>query len=223
MYKTEDTDIKKFMVGRFLDFKMVDSKYVITQVKDFQLILHEIQIERMTLSEEDNRGSEKRINIDSIEAKANMVKLNKSNKRKKSGASPSKNTKDGNAAIGKKKFDGTCFIYNKPGHRAKDCHLEVNLAEKPKQWWIDTGATCHIYFDRKSFTDYVESEEGEKLFMGNSLVCKVRGHRKVILKMTSGKKLTLPNVVHAVGIRKTLVIGSMLTKNGFKLVFESPT
>ncbi|XXG88059.1 hypothetical protein AAC387_Pa12g0324 [Persea americana] len=33
-YKTEDAKIKKFVVGRFLDYKMVDSKAVINQVQE---------------------------------------------------------------------------------------------------------------------------------------------------------------------------------------------
>ncbi|KAM7484120.1 hypothetical protein LguiA_000129 [Lonicera macranthoides] len=50
-YKIEDAGAKKFIVGRFLDFKMVDSKTVISQVQDLQLILHEIHAEGMTLNE----------------------------------------------------------------------------------------------------------------------------------------------------------------------------
>ncbi|XP_075478729.1 uncharacterized protein LOC142519569 [Primulina tabacum] len=50
-YKTEDAGAKKFLVGRFLDFKMVDSKPVISQVQERQVILHEIHGEGMTLSE----------------------------------------------------------------------------------------------------------------------------------------------------------------------------
>ncbi|GKB66182.1 hypothetical protein Tco_0927594 [Tanacetum coccineum] len=50
-YKTEDAGIKKFVVARFLDYKMVDSKNVITQVQDLQVFLHEIHAERMTVSE----------------------------------------------------------------------------------------------------------------------------------------------------------------------------
>ena len=42
-YKTEDVGMKKFMVGRFLDFKMVDSKTVINQVQEVQVILHELR------------------------------------------------------------------------------------------------------------------------------------------------------------------------------------
>jgi len=34
-YKTEDAGTKKFIVGRFLEYKMVDSKTVISQVQEF--------------------------------------------------------------------------------------------------------------------------------------------------------------------------------------------
>ncbi|KAJ0031619.1 hypothetical protein Pint_12427 [Pistacia integerrima] len=50
-YKTEDAGSKKFMAGRFLDYKMVDSRAVINQVQEIQLILHEIHSEGMVLSE----------------------------------------------------------------------------------------------------------------------------------------------------------------------------
>ncbi|KAL5567734.1 hypothetical protein UlMin_024309 [Ulmus minor] len=50
-YKSEDAGSKKFVVGRFLDYKMVDSKTVISQVQELQVILHEIHAEGMNLSE----------------------------------------------------------------------------------------------------------------------------------------------------------------------------
>ena len=50
-YKTEDVGMKKFVVGRFLDYKMLDSKIVISQVQDLHIILHEIHVEGMSLSE----------------------------------------------------------------------------------------------------------------------------------------------------------------------------
>ncbi|PKI57024.1 hypothetical protein CRG98_022528 [Punica granatum] len=42
-YKSEDAGAKKFLDGRFLDFKMVDSRTVMSQVHEFQVLLHEIQ------------------------------------------------------------------------------------------------------------------------------------------------------------------------------------
>ncbi|KAK3025021.1 hypothetical protein RJ639_044630 [Escallonia herrerae] len=86
-YKMEDAGSKKFVVGKFLDFKMVDSKTVISQVQEFQLILHDIHAEGMHKRkemkledlivrlriEEDNRQSEKKAGYYHQEVKANVV------------------------------------------------------------------------------------------------------------------------------------------------------
>ena len=50
-YKTEDARLKKFVVGKLLDYKMLDSNTVISQVQDLQVILHDIHAEGMSLSE----------------------------------------------------------------------------------------------------------------------------------------------------------------------------
>ena len=96
--------------------------------------------------------------------------------------------------------------------------LEINLVGNPKEWWVDTRATCHVCCDKKMFSTYKEC--GEQLFMGNSSIARAAGIGKVILKMTSGKELTLNNVLHVPEIRKNLIAGFLMLKNGFKLVFE---
>ena len=50
-YKTEDVRTKKFIMGRFIDFKMVDSKTVTSKVQELQVIIHEIHDEGMVLGE----------------------------------------------------------------------------------------------------------------------------------------------------------------------------
>ncbi|KAK6150507.1 hypothetical protein DH2020_015439 [Rehmannia glutinosa] len=50
-YKMEDSGTEKFIVGKFLDFKIVDIKTMIGQVQQIQLILHDIIAEGMVLSE----------------------------------------------------------------------------------------------------------------------------------------------------------------------------
>ena len=56
--------------------------------------------------------------------------------------------------------------------------------------------------------------------MSNLANSKIKGMRKVILKMTLGKELTLNDVLHVLDICKNLVFGSLLSKiewvqNGF--------
>ncbi|RVW87884.1 Retrovirus-related Pol polyprotein from transposon TNT 1-94 [Vitis vinifera] len=292
-YKTEDAGAKKFVVGRFLDYKMVDSKTVVSQVQELQVILHEIHAEGMMLSEtfqvaaiieklppawkdfknylkhkrkemsiedliirlrieEDNRRSEKKGAHTLNEAKANFVEHGQSSKAKTNN-NKGKGSKLGpKGGISKKpKFQGKCFNCGKQGHKSVDCRLpkknkpkeanvidditknvydidltavvsEVNLVgSNPKEWWIDTGATRHVCSDKKMFSIFEPIENREKVFMGNFATSEIKGQGKVILKMTSGKELTLTNVLYVPEIRKNLVSGSLLNNHGFRLVFES--
>ena len=50
-YKTADAGTKKHVVAKFLEFKMVDSKSVMSQVQDLQIIIHDNLAEGMVLNE----------------------------------------------------------------------------------------------------------------------------------------------------------------------------
>src|SRR3954465_10206083 len=82
-------------------------------------------------------------------------------------------------------------------------------------WWIDTGANVHVCADISMFTSY-QFEQDSSVLMGNGLHATVRGVGTVDLKFTSGKI-----VQHVPTMNKNLVSGSLLCKEGFKLVFES--
>ena len=57
--------------------------------------------------------------------------------------------------------------------------------------------------------------------MGNAYSSMVEDKGDVVLNLTSRKKLTLMDVLFVPKIRKNLVSASLLSKKGFKLVFES--
>ena len=57
--------------------------------------------------------------------------------------------------------------------------------------------------------------------MGNASSSMVEGKGDVVMNLTSGKKLTLMDVLFVPKIRKNLISASLLSKKGFKLVFES--
>ncbi|XP_057488500.1 uncharacterized protein LOC130774470 [Actinidia eriantha] len=181
-YKTEDTGVKKFIVGRFLEYMMVDAKTVISQVQEFQ-IGHQAKDYR---SRKNQRSGSKKPK----HAQANMVVENISN-----------GVNDMNL----------CAVLT-----------EVNkIGSNTKEWWVDTGATRHVCSNKEMFITYQVVTNGEQIFMGNSAISKVEGQGKVVLKITSGKELTLNNVLHVPEIRKNLVSGSLFSKHGFKLVFVS--
>ncbi|KAK6145739.1 hypothetical protein DH2020_022559 [Rehmannia glutinosa] len=190
-YKTEDAGTKKFIVGKFLDYKMVDSRTVISQVQELQVLLHDIHAENRI--EEDNRKSDKKNRGQFWQAKANVVESDsKSNNKKRK--------------ISLQEMSLAVVV------------SECNNVGNPREWWVDTGATRHICADKAMFSNY-KLVGGELLFMENSASSKVEGQGKITLKMTSGKELVLNNVLHVPDIRKNLVSGSLLSKNGFKLVF----
>ncbi|KAL3328276.1 hypothetical protein AABB24_035749, partial [Solanum stoloniferum] len=98
---------------------------------------------------------------------------------------------------------------------------ECNLVENPKEWFLDSGATRHICSAKEAFATYIPAEFEEDLFIGNTTTTRIAGTRKVMLKMTSSKVLTLDNVLHVPTIRKNLVSVAVLVKNGFKCVLVS--
>ena len=99
---------------------------------------------------------------------------------------------------------------------------EVNLVGRnTKEWWVDTRATRHICSEKKMFFTYNHLGNEEKNFMGNSSTSKIEVNGKVVLNMTMGKFLTSKDVLYVPDIQKNLVSSSLLSKNGFKLVFES--
>ena len=98
---------------------------------------------------------------------------------------------------------------------------EVNIVAHNKNWVIDSGATQHICAARGAFSSYSSVADGEQVFMGDLRPSPVVGKGKVLLKLTSGKILSLTDVLHVLEIRWNLISISLLGKAGVKVCFES--
>jgi hypothetical protein len=70
------------------------------------------------------------------------------------------------------------------------------------------------------FSYYQATRKGSVL-TGNGASASVHGVGTVDLKFTSGRIMQLKNVYHVPAIKKNLVSGFLLCREGFKLVFES--
>ena len=88
------------------------------------------------------------------------------------------------------------------------------------EWWMDTGANVHVCADISLFSSYQAGNTGA-LLMGNDSHARVLGVDTVILKFTSGKTVLMKNVQHVPSIKKNLVSGSQLCRDGYKIVFEA--
>ena len=92
------------------------------------------------------------------------------------------------------------------------------MANTSYGWWFDFGATVHVYKDRSLFKTY-EKLDGQEIQMGNHDRAKAAGKGSVELFFTSGKILSLLNVLHGPDMRKNLASVDLVCKRGFRVVF----
>ncbi|XP_075481108.1 uncharacterized protein LOC142521814 [Primulina tabacum] len=188
-YRAEDAGLKKFIVGRFLDYKMVDSKSSDES---------SARITTYLTRDSCGRNESKRVLPSCCVDRE----------------TPSVVEGFQELFEAQKKGDGIggshCDIEDRrrqQEHRGQVI-LEANLVENPNEWWVDTGATRHICSNKGMFSTYTPSV-GRILYMGNSTTSEVVGTGNVVLKMTSGLEVTLVDALHVPDIRKNLVSGSL--------------
>jgi hypothetical protein len=86
-------------------------------------------------------------------------------------------------------------------------------------WQLDSSATVYVCFDASLFSSYQVTQDSSVL-MGNGSHAFVHGVGTVDLKLTLGKIVQLKNVQHVPSINKNLLSGSLLCRDGFKVVLE---
>ncbi|GJT62680.1 zinc finger, CCHC-type containing protein [Tanacetum coccineum] len=102
---------------------------------------------------------------------------------------------------------------------------ERGLRTNPKvdaiAWWIDSGATTHVCKDSCWFKTFEPVEDGSVLYIGDEHFTPVHDKGSVALEFSSGKTVTLFNVLYVPKLRKNLVSDHVLNKCGYKQVYES--
>nr|GFC72745.1 zinc finger, CCHC-type [Tanacetum cinerariifolium] len=71
-------------------------------------------------------------------------------------------------------------------------------------WWIDSGATTHFFKDRCWFKTYEPVEDESVLYMSDDHFAHVHGKGSMVLEFSSGKYITLFNVLYVLKLRKNL-------------------
>ncbi|GJW28359.1 zinc finger, CCHC-type containing protein [Tanacetum coccineum] len=74
-------------------------------------------------------------------------------------------------------------------------------------WWIDSGTTNHVCKDRCWFKTYEPVEDGSVLYMGDDHFAPVHGKGSVVLEFSSGKSITLFNVLYVPNLRVFIGFG----------------
>jgi hypothetical protein len=79
---------------------------------------------------------------------------------------------------------------------------------------MDSGANIHVCADISLFTSYKVGGTGA-ILMGNGSYACVLGVDTVVLKFTSEKTVLLKNVQDVPSIKKNLISGSQMCRDGF--------
>ncbi|XP_070029692.1 uncharacterized protein [Nicotiana sylvestris] len=230
-YKTEDASLKKFVAASFLDFKMIDTRSVITQVQELQVIVHDLLTEGMVINEAFQvaafikklpplwkdfknylKHKRKEMTLEDLIIRLRIEEDNKNAEKKSRGNSTIIRANIVEEAPQNKKRKNASGPKNYPRKK--------KFKGNPKEWWIDSG-TRHVCANKELFSSYAPAGPDETIFMGNSSTAKIEGVGKIALKMTSEKIVTLNQVLHVSEIRKNFVSTSLLVKNGFKCIFVS--
>jgi hypothetical protein len=87
-------------------------------------------------------------------------------------------------------------------------------------WWLDSGTNVHVCSNAFLFSSYQVARDSS-VMMENWSHTTVHSVGMVDLKLTSKKIVQLKNVQHVRFINKNLLSGSILYRDGFKIVLES--
>ncbi|GJR92959.1 zinc finger, CCHC-type containing protein [Tanacetum coccineum] len=191
-YMAEDTSSKKFLVSNFNIYRMVDSRSVMEQYHELVQILGQYTQHGLFMDE-------------SILVSSIIDKLSPSWKDFKHML---KHNKDELSLVQL----GSHFRIEETLRMKKDDEIA---------WWIDSGATCHACKDRCWFDTFHPVEDGSIIHMGDKSTKPILGRGNVVIEFSSGKTITLFNVVYVPGLRKNLMSGPVLNKCGYRQVYES--
>ncbi|XP_070049393.1 uncharacterized protein [Nicotiana tomentosiformis] len=147
-YKTEDVGLKKFVAAKFLDYKMVDTKSVITQVQELifieRLVSNEAfqvaaMIEKLPHLWKDFKNYFKHKKQGDVARRSHCSDAPQNNRNRKKPSGPKSNPS-------KNRFKGNCYKFGKAGHKSADCRTprkdkkkgQANMVEKHE----DIGDLC---------------------------------------------------------------------------------
>ncbi|GJY87214.1 zinc finger, CCHC-type containing protein [Tanacetum coccineum] len=202
-YIPEDSSSKKFLMSNFNNYKMVDSRPVMEQYNELLWILGQYTQHGLKMDESIFVSSIidklppswkdfKHILKHGQRKEAGMNKNNKQNKGKKRGF---KDNNDGSGSNKKPKLK--CWKCGKTAHFKRDYRRPI-----PR-------------------TRLMQLRDGSVLYMGDDHFPHDHGKGSVVLEFSSGKSITLFNVLYVPKLHKNLIFGPVLNKCGYKQVYES--
>ncbi|MCO5562234.1 hypothetical protein L7F22_015860 [Adiantum nelumboides] len=87
-------------------------------------------------------------------------------------------------------------------------------------WYFDSGTSRHITSRKDLFSSLDAAPAGKKVTCANNASYPIKGVGKILITISDGSDLCLPDVLYVPGIKKNLLSVSSLAKNGLRVIFE---
>ncbi|MCO5578916.1 hypothetical protein L7F22_032765 [Adiantum nelumboides] len=87
-------------------------------------------------------------------------------------------------------------------------------------WYFDSGASRHITSRKDLFCSLDAAPVGKKVTCSNNASYPIKGIGKILITISDGSDLCLPDVLYVPMIKKNLLSVSSLAKNGLRVIFE---
>ena len=95
--------------------------------------------------------------------------------------------------------------------------------ELDNHWYIDSGATKHMTFEKDFIVDFMKYEQPSKIYLGDNRVIEAYGRAKVRLSCydeSDAVQRTLNKVLHVPDLSKNLLSVSAVTQMGAEVLFN---
>nr|AAP44650.1 putative polyprotein [Oryza sativa Japonica Group] len=226
-----------YIMEQFHDYKMADNRSVVEEAHEIQTIAKELELLKCVLPDKFVAGciiaklppswrsfstalkhKRQEYSVEGLIASLDVEEKarEKDAASKGDGGQSSANVvhKAQNKSKGKYKAQQTTNFKKKCPQRNG---MKAPVGQTSKSANVTIGNTG----DGSGYGNLPTVARGSTVIMGNGSHASVRGVGMVDMKFTSGKIVQLKNVQHVPSIDRNLVSGSRLTRDGFKLGFES--
>ncbi|GJR50818.1 zinc finger, CCHC-type containing protein [Tanacetum coccineum] len=218
-YMAEDASSKKFLVSNFNNYKMVDSRPIMEQFNELLRILgqytqHGLKmdesiyvssiIDKLPPSWKDFKHTLKHVKDDlSLVQLGSHLRIEESLRAQESDKGKGKEV--GGPSVNMTEEVVLVPTRNQSWNVGSVARLVTSkgivVVVDAIAWWIDSGATTHVCKDRCWFKIYEPVEDGSVLYMGDEHFAPVHGKGSVALEFSSGKTVTLFNVLYVPKLR----------------------
>ncbi|KAK4389970.1 hypothetical protein Sango_2060300 [Sesamum angolense] len=190
--KGDDAGRKKYVVGKWLQFQMIDEKPIMDQIHEYENLVADVLREGMkmceilqanvllekfppTWSEYRNHLKHKKRDL-TLQELISHMRIEEANRLKDEETSLSSLSIKANlvesAGTKDRFYQNKGKKFQKNNHhksfKATDVVVEPNLVENKEDWILDTGASRHFCSNKTLFHKLLETTDGECVFMGNS-------------------------------------------------------